>query len=120
MNWLVLTTLGCTSRLSIRDLYRRFSDISPNKKPIRVIIYRAGAAGAQLASFLKGDKKGILFWHLLMITLILEETIYSIPIYSLEYFTKIKGSIDQVLLALAKYFIKEKKDIYLILLKSLI
>ena len=111
LTWLLLATLGCTSRLLIRDLYRRFSDVSSNK-PIRVVIYGAGAAGAQLASFLKGEKKYSILAFIDDNPNLWNRTIFSIPIYSLDSITKVKGSIDQVLLALPNISLKKKRLIF--------
>lgn len=97
--WLLITGSTGAVRFCLRDVLLNLSS-ARHTQQLRVAIYGAGEAGAQLAAALRltGNHKLIMFiddnpnyWH---------RSINSIPIQPPQALNRLHGSIDQVLLAI--------------------
>ncbi|WP_255442874.1 nucleoside-diphosphate sugar epimerase/dehydratase [Synechococcus sp. NOUM97013] len=108
--WLLLTALTGTVRFALRDLLLSLRSVAP-KQMIRVAIYGAGEAGAQLAAALRlaGNHQIITFlddspslWL---------RTINDIPIQPPQVLNEIQDQLDQVLLAIPSLPRSERRRI---------
>ncbi len=97
--WFLLTGFTGSVRFGLRDILLNLRQ-SQHKKQLRVAIYGAGEAGAQLAAALRlaGNHKIVTFlddnpdfWH---------RSVNSIPIQPPQILNRLASSIDQVLLAI--------------------
>ena len=97
--WLLLTGFTGAVRFALRDLLLSFSTVA-QRQMVRVAIYGAGQAGAQLAASLRltGNHQIVTFlddepslWR---------RTINGIPIQPPQVLSQIRDQIDQVLLAI--------------------
>jgi len=97
--WLLLTGFTGVVRFALRDLLLSFSTVA-QRQMVRVAIYGAGQAGAQLAASLRltGNHQIVTFlddepslWR---------RTINGIPIQPPQVLSQIRDQIDQVLLAI--------------------
>ena len=108
--WLLLTGFTGTVRFGLRDLLLKISH-AQHKHLLRVAIYGAGEAGAQLAAALRlaGNHKVVTF---------LDDnpdygqrSINGIPIQLPQVLNRLDGSIDQVLLAIPSLPRSERRRI---------
>ena len=108
--WLLLTGFMGAIRFALRDLLLSFSSVS-SRKMVRVAIYGAGEAGAQLAAALRlaGNHRIITFlddnpdyW---------KRSINDIPIQPPQILGSLEESIDQVLLAIPSLQRSERRRI---------
>ena len=108
--WLLLTGFMGAIRFALRDLLLSFSSAS-SRKMVRVAIYGAGEAGAQLAAALRlaGNHRIITFlddnpdyW---------KRSINDIPIQPPQILGSLEESIDQVLLAIPSLQRSERRRI---------
>ncbi|WP_114993550.1 nucleoside-diphosphate sugar epimerase/dehydratase [Synechococcus sp. UW179A] len=108
--WLLLTVFTGSIRFVLRDILLSIRS-SPSKLQLRVVIYGAGEAGAQLAAalHLAGNHQIVAFldddsnlWG---------RSINGIPIQAPQTITEIKSSIDQILLAIPSLGKRERRSI---------
>ena len=108
--WFLLTAFTGAVRFALRDLLLNLRSIQ-HKQQLRVAIYGAGEAGAQLAAALRlaGNHK--------IITFIDDNPVYwsrsinGVAIQPPQVLTELKGSIDQVLLAIPSLPRSERRRI---------
>ena len=108
--WLLLTGLTGSVRFALRDALLNLRSIQ-HKYQLRIAIYGAGEAGAQLAAALRfaGNHKIVTFlddnpdyWR---------RSINGVAIQPPQVLTQLKGSIDQVLLAIPSLPRSERRRI---------
>ena len=108
--WLLLTGFTGAVRFALRDLLLSLHSVA-HKQMVRVAIYGAGEAGAQLAAALRlaGNHQIITFlddspnlWR---------RTLYGIPIQPPQVLVQIQDQIDQLLLAIPSLNRSERRRI---------
>ena len=108
--WLLLTGFTGAVRFALRDLLLNLSS-TQHKQPVRVAIYGAGKAGAQLAAALRfaGNHRIVTFlddnpayW---------DRSINGVAIQPPQVLRELEGSIDQVLLAIPSLPRSERRRI---------
>ena len=108
--WFLITGLSGLVRFALRDILLNFLSLQHTNQ-LRVAIYGAGEAGAQLAAALRlaGNHKIVTFlddnpdyW---------DRTIYGLPIQPPQLLSNITGSIDQVLLAIPSMSRRDRRRI---------
>ncbi len=108
--WLLLTVFTGAVRFALRDALLNLGS-SQNNEQLRVAIYGAGEAGAQLAAALRlaGNYRVVIFlddnpsyWR---------RTINGIPIRPPQVLSQVHDSIDQVLLAIPSLSRKRRRQI---------
>ncbi|MDC3203576.1 polysaccharide biosynthesis protein [Prochlorococcus sp. AH-716-B04] len=95
----LLTAFGSAIRVLLRDLLINFRGFNDSKR-IKVAIYGAGEAGAQLAASLRSDKRHTIITFIDDNKLLWGRELMGILISSPSELDKLKKNIDQVLLAI--------------------
>lgn len=95
----LLTAFGSAIRVLLRDLLINFRGFNDSKR-IKVAIYGAGEAGAQLAASLRSDKRHTIITFIDDNKLLWGRELMGILISSPSELNKLKKNIDQVLLAI--------------------
>ena len=112
--WLLLTGLTGVIRFALRDLLLSLSS-TVQKKMVRVAIYGAGRAGAQLAAALRlvGNHQIVTFLD--DEPLLWQRTINGILIQPPQVMSQLQGKLDQVLLAIPSLPRSERRRIVSVL-----
>ena len=97
--WLLLTGFTGAVRFGLRDLLLSLRSVAP-KQMVRVAIYGAGAAGAQLAAALRLAGNHQIVTFLDDSPALWRRTINDIPIQPPQVLREISDTLDQVLLAI--------------------
>ncbi len=97
--WLLLTGFTGVVRFALRDLLLSLSSV-PHKQIVRVAIYGAGEAGAQLAAALRLAGNHQITTFLDDAPALWKRTINDIPIQPPQVLSQIQDQLDQVLLAI--------------------
>ena len=108
--WLLLTGLTGAVRFALRDLLLSLRSVA-EKQMVRVAIYGAGEAGAQLAAALRlaGNHQIITFFD--DAPSLWRRTINGIPIQPPQVLSQIQAQLDQVLLAIPSLPRSERRRI---------
>ena len=108
--WLLLTGFTGAVRFALRDLLLSLRSVS-QKQMVRVAIYGAGEAGAQLAAALRlaGNHQIITFFD--DAPSLWQRTINDIPIQPPQVLSQIQDQLDQVLLAIPSMPRSERRRI---------
>jgi FlaA1/EpsC-like NDP-sugar epimerase len=108
--WLLLTGLTGTVRFALRDALLKLQDgIGQNR--VRVAIYGAGAAGAQLAASLRLAGSHRITAFLDDAPQLWRRTIHGLPIHPPEHLKRLSAEVDQVLLAIPSVSRRRRRDI---------
>ena len=108
--WLLLTGFTGAVRFALRDVLLHLRFIQ-HKQQLRVAIYGAGAAGAQLAAALRLAGNHRIFTFLDDNPAYWGRTINGVPIQSPQVLNELGSSIDQVLLAIPSLTRSERRRI---------
>ena len=108
--WLLLTVFTGAVRFALRDLLLSLRSVS-HKQMVRVAIYGAGEAGAQLAAALRLAGNHQIVSFLDDAPVLWQRTINGIPIQPPQVLSQIQEQIDQVLLAIPSIPRSERRRI---------
>ncbi len=108
--WLLLTGFTGAVRFALRDLILSMSSVS-QKRMVRVAIYGAGEAGAQLAAALRLAGNHQILTFLDDAPVLWRRTINDIPIQPPQVLSEIEDQLDQVLLAIPSMPRSERRRI---------
>ena len=109
--WILLTGLSGIWRFILRDLLLIYFDKKSDRSKTVVVIYGAGAAGAQLAATLRLGGKYSIECFLDDCRYLWKRNLGGIPIHSPDQLGKIKDKVDQVLLAIPSISRKRRLQI---------
>ncbi|WP_240789304.1 nucleoside-diphosphate sugar epimerase/dehydratase [Synechococcus sp. BS56D] len=108
--WLLLTAFTGAVRFALRDLLLSLRSVS-QKQMMRVAIYGAGEAGAQLAAALRLAGNHQIVSFLDDAPVLWQRTINGIPIQPPQVLSQIQDQLDQVLLAIPSLPRRERRRI---------
>ena len=108
--WLLLTGLTGTVRFALRDALLKLQD-GVGQRRVRVAIYGAGAAGAQLAASLRLAGGHSIAAFLDDAPQLWRRTINGIAIHSPEHLKDLRAEVDQVLLAIPSVSRQRRREI---------
>ena len=108
--WLLLTGFTGAVRFALRDLLVSLRSVA-NKEMVRVAIYGAGEAGAQLSASLRLAGKHQIITFLDDSPSLWQRTINGLPIQPPSVLSEIQDQIDQVLLAIPSLQRSERRRI---------
>jgi FlaA1/EpsC-like NDP-sugar epimerase len=108
--WLLLTGLTGTVRFALRDALLKLQD-GIGQRRVRVAIYGAGAAGAQLAASLRLAGGHSITAFLDDAPQLWRRTINGIAIHSPEHLKDLRAEVDQVLLAIPSVSRQGRREI---------
>ena len=108
--WLLLTGFTGAVRFTLRDLLLSLRSID-HKQMVRVAIYGAGEAGAQLAAALRLADNHHIVTFLDDDPVLWRRTINGVPIQPPQVLGKIKNQLDQVLLAIPSMPRRERRRV---------
>ena len=108
--WLLITGFTGAVRFALRDLLLSLRSVS-HKQMVRVAIYGAGEAGAQLAAALRLAGNHQIITFLDDAPSLWQRTINGIPIQPPQVLSEIKDHLDQVLLAIPSLPRSERRRI---------
>ena len=108
--WLLLTGFTGAVRFALRDLLLSLRSVS-QKQMVRVAIYGAGEAGAQLAAALRLAGNHQIITFLDDSPILWQRTINDIPIQPPQVLSEIQNKLDQVLLAIPSLPRNERRRI---------
>ena len=109
--WILITGLSGIWRFVLRDLLLIYFDKKSDSRKTLVVIYGAGAAGAQLAATLRLGGKYSIECFLDDCRYLWKRNLGGIPIHSPDQLGKIKDKVDQVLLAIPSISRKRRLQI---------
>jgi FlaA1/EpsC-like NDP-sugar epimerase len=108
--WLLLTGLTGTVRFALRDALLKLQD-GIGQRRVRVAIYGAGAAGAQLAASLRLSGGHSITAFVDDAPHLWSRTINGITIHSPEYLNGLCTEVDQILLAIPSLSRRRRREI---------
>ena len=108
--WLLLTGLTGTVRFALRDALLKLQD-GIGQRQVRVAIYGAGAAGAQLAASLRLSGGHNIITFIDDAPHLWSRTINAIAIHSPEHLIGLCNEVDQILLAIPSLSRRRRREI---------
>jgi FlaA1/EpsC-like NDP-sugar epimerase len=108
--WLLLTGLTGTVRFALRDALLKLQD-GGDQRRLRVVIYGAGAAGAQLAASLRLAGGHSITAFLDDAPQLWRRTLYGITIHPPAHLNSLRAEVDQILLAIPSVSRQRRREI---------